>query len=112
MRESRTIELPYSKIKAEVASFLTFGEHKRIEAATLQASKSVRVEGGQTFMDVDASAMAEATKIAMLIAVVKLTTPEGTEIPVSWEAIEALRSEDGQALQGAVDAIDEGSKKK
>lgn len=112
MRDTQVIELPISKIKAEVITYYTYAEFKQVEGALYKAAKSVRMVGGEAHTDIDGSAISDSTRVAMTLAVKKLTAPDGTDIPVTIEAISELHAKDGMAIETAVDAIDEDMKKK
>lgn len=112
MRETQIIDLPISKIKAEVITYYTYAEFKQIEKALYRAAKSVRMVDGQAQTEIDGTAVSDSMQEAMLIAVVKMTSPDGTDIPVTADAINGLHAKDGMLIEAAVDAIDEDMKKK
>lgn len=112
MRNTQSILLPISKITAEVITDYTYAEFKRVERALFKGAKGVRMVDGEAVTDLDGSAISESTRVSMMIGVVKLTAEDGSDIPVTTEAIDNLPAKDGMLIETAIDAIDEDMKKK
>lgn len=112
MRPTKTLELPISKIKVELAVYWTLDEYLEIEAAQYQSAKSVSIVDGQPVTQIDGKAFHESTNIAMTLAVKKMTAADGTDIPVTRAALGELHADDGILIRDAVEAVEGGSKKK
>lgn len=112
MRETQKITLPVSGIVAEVVTFYTYAELKKIERELYKAAKSVRMVDGVQQTEIDGSAVSDSTVMAMTIAVRKLTAPDGTDIPVTRETIDDMHAKDGMAIEAAINKIDSDMQKK
>ncbi len=109
MRTTTQIKLPVSGILADVIESWTFGEFEQIENATkTMARLHINADGSQDVSLADAGA---DDRLAMRLAVKKLTAADGSDIPVTDEAISTLHLNDGKALQQAVKNVGANEKK-
>lgn len=99
-------------MKVEIITYWTLDEYLQIEAATFKSAKSVSVVEGRNVTEIDGSAIPESNKIAMTLAVQKMTTAEGTDVPVNYEALGALHATDGLLIREEVEKVEGDVKKK
>ena len=111
-RQTNTVTLP-TGATAEIVAEWTFGEYQQIEAVQYKAAKSVRTDDeGRAVTEVNGDAIIEMERLAMRLGIKKLTASDGTDIPVSDEAIACLTLKDGMALRERVNGIGKNTEKK
>lgn len=111
MRQTTQNRLPISGIIADVIDSWTFGEYEQIQnASKTMARMRVNADGTQD-VSVNPDGVGADERLAMRLAVRKLTAQDGTDIPVTDQAISDLDYRDGLALKRAVNDIGKDEKK-
>lgn len=93
-------------------TYWTLDELMQIENETYKAAKSVGVVDGNTVTNIDGTAILTSEKLAMALAVKKMTSAEGEDIPVSYEVIGNLHGTDGTVIREEVEKVVGDVKKK
>lgn len=112
-RNTNTVELP-SGAQAEILTRWTFDEYLKIEEAQLRMARgfSVTGVGGETTAEINHGAMRTFKIVTLMTAVKKLTLADGTDVPVTEQALGELDMADGLELYRVVDEIAGQGKKK
>jgi len=109
-RQTKTVALP-SGASAQIITSWTFGEFQQIENVTKQLARlKINKDGTQT-VTIDPDQTGADQRLAMRLAVQKLSGTDGQDIPVTDEAISGLDYRDGVALRDAINALTDNEKK-
>lgn len=103
-RPIKEVVLPVSGVKAEVYIYYLRMERKNIEAVMLESAvfEEDAVTGKPRLKKVDTTYRARMEDKAVLLAIKKLTSADGKDMPVVVESLDSLPDEDFEVLQGAL----------
>lgn len=104
--------LPVSGMEAEIVTYWTFDEYLQIEECISSAAKSIEMgSNGVQKTEVDATATIKAERLAIRLAIKKLTSPDGSGVNITPDVIGNLDFRDGKVLRATVNAISADQKK-
>lgn len=109
-KQLKKVVLPASGFTAHLATSVTYGEQRGIDAVLFSAAKG-DVRGGEFNAQFSGDVTLEWTMKKLLTIVKTFTDKDGTESPATREAIDNLPNTDGKLLEVEVDKILDGIKK-
>jgi hypothetical protein len=108
----KTVTLSDSGIIAHLATRITYGESRAINAVLYSGAKGKAGKGGDFDADFSGMIVLEWTMKKILTVCKKFVDKDGAEKPVTLETVESLSESDGEQLADEVEKVLAAIKKK